>query len=53
MKGMEWNRSTKRKDEFGIGDLRLYDLRYEKTSRLFGKGLGVMEVVSINGGVRS
>lgn len=33
----------------GIEDLRLHDLRHEATSRLFEKGLGVMEVMAITG----
>lgn len=33
----------------GINDLRFHDLRHEATSRLFEKGLNVMEVASITG----
>src|SRR5262249_15605795 len=33
----------------GIEDLRLHDLRHEATSRLFEKGLSVMEVATITG----
>ncbi len=32
-----------------LGDLRFHDLRHEATSRLFEKGLGVMEVASMTG----
>ena len=35
--------------EEGIEDLRLHDLRHEATSRLFEKGLDVMQVKSITG----
>ena len=33
----------------GIKDLRFHDLRHEATSRLFEKGLNIMEVASITG----
>ena len=33
----------------GIAGLRLHDLRHEATSRLFEKGLNVMEVASVTG----
>lgn len=33
----------------GIDDLRLHDLRHEATSRLFEKGLNIMEVARITG----
>lgn len=33
----------------GIEDLRFHDLRHEATSRLFEKGLGMMEVAAITG----
>jgi integrase len=33
----------------GIEDLRFHDLRHEATTRLFEKGLNVMEVASITG----
>lgn len=33
----------------GIVNFRLHDLRHEATSRLFEKGLGIMEVASITG----
>jgi integrase len=33
----------------GIEDLRFHDLRHEATSRLFEKGLNIMEVASITG----
>jgi integrase len=32
-----------------MSDLRFYDLRHEGTSRLFEKGLNLMEVASITG----
>jgi integrase len=32
-----------------LADLRFHDLRHEATSRLFEKGLGVMEVASMTG----
>ena len=33
----------------GINDLHLHDLRHEATSRLFEKGLDIMQVKSITG----
>lgn len=33
----------------GIKDLRFHDLRHEATTRLFEKGLNIMEVASITG----
>lgn len=36
-------------DRLGLEDLRFHDLRHEATSRLFEKGLNVMEVASITG----
>jgi len=33
----------------GIEDLRFRDLRHEATTRLFEKGLNIMEVASITG----
>ena len=33
----------------GIEDLRFHDLRHEPTTRLFEKGLNIMEVASITG----
>jgi integrase len=33
----------------GIEDLRFHDLRHESTSRLFERGLNIMEVASITG----
>jgi integrase len=36
-------------DRVGIEDLRFHDLRHEATSRLFEKGLQLMEVASITG----
>ena len=41
-----WNRACKRA---GIIDLHFHDLRHEATSRLFEKGLNVMEVATITG----
>ena len=41
-----WQRLMKR---CGFTDLRFHDLRHEATSRLFEKGLNVMEVASITG----
>lgn len=35
--------------KWGFNDLRFHDLRHEATSRLFEKGLAVMEVASITG----
>ena len=32
-----------------LSDLRFHDLRHEATSRLFEKGLGIMEVASMTG----
>jgi integrase len=36
-------------DRAGITGLRFHDLRHEATSRLFEKGLNVMEVASVTG----
>ena len=36
-------------DDAFLADLRFHDLRHEATSRLFGKGLGIMEVASMTG----
>ena len=33
----------------GIEDLRFHDLRHDATTRLFEKGLNIMEVASITG----
>ncbi|PIY06637.1 MAG: hypothetical protein COZ20_01150 [Gallionellales bacterium CG_4_10_14_3_um_filter_54_96] len=33
----------------GIPDIRLHDLRHEAASRLFEKGLNVMEAASVTG----
>ena len=41
-----WRRACSRAD---ISDLRFHDLRHEATSRLFEKGLNVMEVAAITG----
>jgi len=41
-----WNRACRRA---GINDLHLHDLRHEGTSRLFEKGLNIMEVSTITG----
>ncbi len=38
-----------RPDPAFLADLRFHDLRHEATSRLFEKGLGVMEVASMTG----
>lgn len=35
--------------EAGIKDLRLHDLRHEATSRLFEKGLHIMEAAAVTG----
>ncbi|MGB0626389.1 MAG: site-specific integrase [Alphaproteobacteria bacterium] len=45
LKGL-WNRATRRAD---ITGLRFHDLRHEATTRLFEKGLGMMEVAAITG----
>ena len=45
VKGL-WSRVSKRT---GIYDLRFHDLRHEATSRLFEKGLNIMEVSAITG----
>jgi integrase len=37
------------RDKAGLPDLRFHDLRHEATSRLFEKGLNVMEVASVTG----
>ena len=39
----------KLREEVGIIDFRWHDLRHEATSRLFEKGLNMMEVASITG----
>jgi integrase len=41
-----WGRACARA---GISDLRFHNLRYEATSRIFEKGLNVMEVAAITG----
>ncbi len=41
-----FRRATRRA---GIGNLRFHDLRHEATTRLFEKGLNIMEVASITG----
>jgi integrase len=41
-----WKRTIK---SIGIGNLRWHDLRHEAASRMFEKGLNVMEVASITG----
>ncbi|MHB1701213.1 MAG: tyrosine-type recombinase/integrase [Acidobacteriaceae bacterium] len=41
--------STTKPDPGFLADLRFHDLRHEATSRLFEKGLGVMEVASMTG----
>ena len=37
------------RDRAGIIDLRFHDLRHTATTRLFERGLGIMEVASITG----
>jgi integrase len=37
------------RDECGLGTLHFHDLRHEAASRLFEKGLNVMEVATITG----
>ena len=37
------------RDDTQLVDLRFHDLRHEATSRLFEKGLGIMEVASMTG----
>ena len=37
------------REEVGIVNFRWHDLRHEATSRLFEKGLNIMEVASITG----
>jgi len=44
--GQAFRRITKRAK---LNDLRFHDLRHEATSRLFEKGLGIMEVSAITG----
>ena len=39
----------KLREEVGIVNFRWHDLRHEATSRLFEKGLNIMEVASITG----
>jgi len=39
----------KLREEIGMIDFRWHDLRHEATSRLFEKGLNIMEVASITG----
>ncbi|WP_288091959.1 site-specific integrase [Thiomonas sp.] len=41
--------TSKTRDPAFLSDLRFHDLRHEATSRLFEKGLGVMEVASMTG----
>jgi len=41
-----FRRATRRA---GIEELRFHDLRHEATTRLFEKGLNIMEVASITG----
>ena len=36
-------------DSVGVEGLRFHDLRHEATSRLFEKGLSMMEVASVTG----
>lgn len=42
-------RAAERPDSAFLADLRFHDLRHEATSRLFEKGLGVMDVASMTG----
>ena len=42
-------KTAKKPDPAFLADLRFHDLRHEATSRLFEKGLGVMEVASMTG----
>ena len=42
-------KAGKKPDPAFLADLRFHDLRHEATSRLFEKGLGVMEVASMTG----
>ena len=37
------------RDRAGITDLRFHDFRHTATTRLFERGLGIMEVASITG----
>lgn len=48
---LSWSRMMKQiaKVHSNFDDLRFHDLRHEATSRLFEKGLGLMEVASITG----
>jgi len=39
----------KLREEIGMVDFRWHDLRHEATSRLFEKGLNLMEVATITG----
>ena len=39
----------KLREEIGMTDFRWHDLRHEATSRLFEKGLNLMEVATITG----
>jgi integrase len=41
--------ASKTPDPAFLADLRFHDLRHEATSRLFEKGLGIMEVASMTG----
>ncbi|CDW95838.1 putative Site-specific recombinase, phage integrase family [Thiomonas arsenitoxydans] len=45
----ECAKSGKKPDPAFLADLRFHDLRHEAASRLFEKGLGVMEVASMTG----
>ena len=42
-------KATKRPDSAFLADLRFHDLRHEATSRLFEKGLGIMDVQKMTG----
>ncbi len=45
----ECEKSGTKPDTAFLADLRFHDLRHEATSRLFEKGLGIMEVASMTG----
>ena len=45
----ECEKSGTKPDPSFLADLRFHDLRHEATSRLFEKGLGIMEVASMTG----
>ena len=47
--GEDCAKANKRIDPTFLANLRFHDLRHEATSRLFEKGLGIMEVASMTG----